>query len=69
MMERVAGFISAAPTPWTIRAAISDSAPVASPHAREAAVKITRPKTKMRRRPNMSASFPPLSMRTANVSA
>ena len=69
MIERVAGFISAAPTPWTIRAAIRDSAPVASPQAREAAVKITRPMTKMRRRPNMSASFPPLSMRTAKVSA
>ena len=69
MIERVAGFISAEPTPWTIRAPMRDSAPVARPQAREAAVKITRPTMKMRRRPNMSASFPPLSMTTANVSA
>ena len=69
MIENVAGFISAAPTPWTIRAPIRKSAPFARPQAREAAVKIARPTMKIRRRPNMSASFPPVSMRTAKVSA
>jgi hypothetical protein len=32
MIESVAGFISAAPMPWTVRAAISDVASPASPH-------------------------------------
>jgi hypothetical protein len=69
MIESVAGFISAAPTPCTLRAAISDAAPPASPHQREAPVKTTRPATKIARRPKRSASLPPLSRSTPNVSA
>ena len=69
MIESVAGFISAAPTPWTTRAPIRKPAPVARPHAREEAVKIARPTMKIRRRPYMSASLPPVSMSTAKVSA
>jgi hypothetical protein len=69
MIERVAGFIRAAPTPWTIRAPMSHSALGAMPHAREAAVKIASPTTKMSRRPRRSASFPPVSITTAKVSA
>ena len=37
MIESVAGFISAAPTPCTVRAAISEPAPPARPHHSEAA--------------------------------
>ena len=51
MIESVAGFIIAAPTPWTARAAISVSPFAAMPQASEEAVKITRPVTKSRRRP------------------
>ena len=69
MIERVAGFISAAPTPWTVRAAISDAAPPASPHQSDAPVKITRPAMKIARRPSRSASLPPVSRSTPNVSA
>ena len=69
MIDRVAGFISAAPTPCTLRAAISDPALPARPHHSDAAVKITSPAMKMRRRPSMSASLPPLRSSTPNVSA
>ena len=40
MIESVAGFISAAPAPWTTRAAISISPESARPHQSEASVKI-----------------------------
>jgi hypothetical protein len=43
MIESVAGFSSAAPTPWRVRAAMSDPAPPANPHQRDAAVKISSP--------------------------
>ena len=69
MIDNVAGFISAAPTPCTVRAAIREAAPPASPHQREAPVKMTSPAMKMLRRPSMSASLPPLRSRTPNVSA
>jgi hypothetical protein len=69
MIESVAGFIIAAPTPWATRAPISASPLEASPQAREAAVKTPMPKTKMRRRPYASASFPPISISAANVRA
>ena len=69
MIDSVAGFISAAPTPCTLRAAISEPALPARPHHREAAVKITSPAMKMRRRPSRSASLPPLRSRTPKVSA
>ena len=69
MIESVAGFISAAPRPWTTRAAISTSPPPASPQASDEAVKTTSPITKIRRRPSRSASLPPVSMKAPNVSA
>ena len=69
MIESVAGFIRAAPTPCTVRAAISELAPPARPHHSEAPVKITSPATKIFRRPIMSASFPPVSSNTPKVSA
>ncbi len=69
MIESVAGFMSAAPMPWTIRAAMSMSPLVASPQASDESVKSASPRTKMNRRPSMSASFPPVSMNAANASA
>ena len=51
MIERVAGFISAAPTPWTIRAPISMPPLVASPQASDESVKIAIPIRKISRRP------------------
>ncbi len=41
----------------------------ASPQKRDAIVKITIPITKMRRRPSMSASFPPVSISAAKLNA
>jgi hypothetical protein len=69
MIESVAGFISAAPIPCTVRAAISDAAPAASPHHSDAPVKTTSPAMKIARRPRRSASFPPVSSSTPKVSA
>ena len=69
MIESVAGFISADPAPCTTRAPIRKPALGASPHASEAAVKITSPTMKMNRRPKRSASLPPVSISTAKVSA
>ena len=69
MIESVAGFIRAAPMPWTARAVIKSVALPASPHQSEAPVKTTRPATKIARRPSRSASFPPLSSKTPKVSA
>ncbi len=69
MIESVAGFISAAPAPWTTRAPISISPLEARPHASDDSVKITRPVMKISRRPSMSASFPPVSISDAKVSA
>ncbi len=67
MIDSVAGFISAAPTPCTARAAISTSPLVASPQASDEAVKIARPTMKISRRPRRSPSLPPVSIRTAKV--
>ncbi len=69
IIESVAGFMSAEPAPWTTRAPISQPALVARPQKSDATVKITSPTMKIRRRPNMSASLPPVSMRTPKVSA
>jgi hypothetical protein len=69
MIESVAGFIIAEPTPWTTRAPIRKPALDASPHASEDAVKMTSPRMNRRLRPKRSASLPPVSMNTANVSA
>ena len=51
MIDSVAGFMSAAPTPCTARAPMRKPALGASPHASEESVKIASPMTKMRRRP------------------
>ena len=69
MIESVAGFMSAAPAPWTTRAPIRNPALGASAQASEEPLKTARPMTKTRRRPNRSASLPPVSMSAANVSA
>ena len=69
MIERVAGFISAAPMPCTTRAPISTLALPARPQPSDESVKIARPTTKIRRRPSRSASLPPVSISAPNVSA
>ena len=69
MMDSVAGIISAEPTPWTTRAPISSSALPARPQKNDETVKIASPTRKMRLRPNMSASLPPVSISTAKLSA
>jgi hypothetical protein len=69
MIERVAGLINAAPTPWTMRAPIGIPASGARAQASEEPPKITSPITSMRRRPSRSPSLPPVSRREANVSA
>ena len=51
MIESVAGFISAAPAPWTTRAAISMLPESARPHQRDASVKTAIPITNTSRRP------------------
>ena len=69
MIESVAGSISAAPTPWAVRAPISISPEAARPQRSDESVKRTSPSRKTRFRPKKSASFPPVSMNTAKVSA
>ena len=51
MIPSVAGFMIAAPTPWTTRAPMRKPALGASPQASDAPVKITRPMMNSRRRP------------------
>ena len=69
MIESVAGFMSAAPAPWSTRAAISSSPESARPHQSEALVNTAMPMTKISRRPYASATLPPISISAANVSA
>ena len=69
MIDSVAGFISAPPNPCTTRAPIRKPPLGARPHASDAPVKTTRPVMNISRRPSRSASFPPVSMNAANVSA
>ncbi len=59
MRDSAAGATMAAPAPWMTRAAISRAGSVASPPARLASAKATRPIMNMRRRPNRSAARPP----------
>ncbi len=51
MIDRVAGFMRAAPTPWSTRAAISSLLVSARPHQSDAVVKTAMPITKISRRP------------------
>ncbi len=69
MIESVAGFISAAPTPCTARAPIRKPAFGASPQASDESEKIVRPITKILRRPYMSASLPPVISSAAKTRA
>ena len=69
MIESDAGFISAAPTPWTMRAPIRKPAFGARPQASEEAVKIPIPTMKISFRPYRSPSLPPVIRSAANVSA
>ncbi len=64
---RLSGVTNAPPTPWMARATISTSLDGARAAAAEAAVKMARPMTKMRRRPKRSPSAAPVSSRTAKV--
>ena len=61
------GITSAAPAPWTARAAISQPALPASAHAADAATNSPRPATNRRRRPKRSPSAAPVSNSTAKL--
>ena len=61
------GMMSAAPAPWTARAAISHPTLPASAHATEAATNSTSPATNMRARPKRSPSAAPVSRSTAKL--
>ena len=61
--------MNAPPMPCSARARLRTSGVPASAHSSEATVKITIPITKIRRRPNRSASEPPVSSSAASVSA
>ncbi len=68
-MPRIAGHISAPPMPISTRLAISQASVGATPPERDIVAKIAEPTKKARLRPNRSASRPPVTMRTPNVSA
>ncbi len=61
------GITSAAPAPWTARAAISQPMVGASAHAADAAVNSPRPATNIRRRPKRSPSAAPVISSTAKL--
>jgi hypothetical protein len=61
-------YMSAPPVPWSPRARLSIRALEESPHTAEAPVNTIRPITNSRRRPNRSASAPPVSRKAASVS-
>ena len=61
------GITSAAPAPWTARAAISHAALPDSAHATDAATNSASPATNMRRRPKRSPSAAPVSSSTAKL--
>ncbi len=65
MIERVPGIISAAPTPCATRLITRSVAPAASPAVAEERAKMTTPIMKIRRRPKMSPSRPPVASSTA----
>ena len=58
---------SAAPAPWTARAAISTGMSGARPQAIDAATNTTKPTLYTRRAPNRSPSAPPERIRAANI--
>ena len=67
-IESAAGERSAAPRPWTARAAISAPSDSAKPPTSEASAKRTSPDMNTRRRPSRSASRPPSSKKPPKVS-
>ena len=67
MIERVSGFISAAPTPCSARKATRYSMLGARAQAADMAVKISSPTRKSFLRPKRSPSFPPSMISTAKV--
>ena len=69
MIERVAGIISAAPTPCTARAEISSPALEERPQRSEERVKMATPSKKIFRRPTRSPSLPPVRRSDAKVRA
>ena len=68
-MPRMAGHISAPPTPIAARAAISQYSFCAAPPSTDIVTKIAVPTKKARRRPNRSASLPPVTISIPNTSA
>ena len=68
MIERVAGIMNAAPTPWIARPATSAPWLGARPMAALERANTTTPKRNIRRRPKMSPRRPPVTSRTAKVS-
>ena len=65
MSEWVAGSMSAAPTPWPARPAMSQLPPGASAQPSDASVNRASPVRKILRRPMKSASFPPVNSNVA----
>ena len=68
-MPRIAGHIRAPPIPIRARVTISQVSVGAAPPAADIAAKIAAPRKKALRRPNMSASRPPVTIITPKVSA
>ncbi len=69
MSPRMAGHISAPPTPISARQAMSSPTSGTTPHSSEKKAKIEAPTMNMRLRPSMSASRPPVTISTPNSSA
>ena len=67
--DRTVGAITAAPIPWRARVATSHVDEGASPPAREAPPKRSRPATKIDRRPKMSPRRPPSRSKPPNANA
>ncbi len=68
-MDRADGVIVAAPSPWSARAAMSDSSLHANPQRSEPTEKMTSPTMNTRLRPRMSARRPPSSRKPPKTSA
>ena len=67
-IESVAGIISAPPMPWTTRLTTSEAVSGASPAVADESENSVTPTRKVRRRPKMSPSLPPVARNTANAS-
>ena len=67
-IDKAAGVIAAAPRPCTARAAINVAPEDASPHAKEASVKMATPASSTRLRPSRSANRPPSNSSVPNDS-